>query len=219
MSSNSSKEPAYYKIEINDEIIKKMEKIFDTMEKDNQAFEFLVPVDYIGLNILDYPKIITNPMDLGTVKKNLLNGDYKIFQELMNDINLIWKNCRTYNLPGSDIVKMANHCDKKIKQLIDKQFKNYQNKIASNKNKNENASLTLAEKTKLVETVREISNDGLTQIVKIILKECPKAIEDIDNEKLQIKVDLLDKKTLDSINQYLEKNNSSSNEKPKSSKK
>ena len=69
MSSNSSKEPAYYKIEINDEIIKKMEKIFDTMEKDSQAFEFLVPVDYIGLNILDYPKIITNPMDLGTVKK------------------------------------------------------------------------------------------------------------------------------------------------------
>ena len=219
MSSNNSKEPAYYKIEINNEIIKKMEKIFDTMEKDSQAFEFLVPVDYIGLNILDYPKIITNPMDLGTVKKNLLNGDYKIFQELMNDINLIWKNCRTYNLPGSDIVKMANHCNKKIKQLINKLFKNYQNKIASNKNKNENASLTLAEKTKLVETVREISNDGLTQIVKIILKECPRGIEDIDNEKLQIKVDLLDKKTYDSINQYLEKSNTSSNDKPKSSKK
>ena len=89
MSSNNSKEPAYYKIEINDEIIKRMEKIFDTMEKENQVFEFLAPVDYIGLNILDYPKIITNPMDLGIVKKNLLNGDYKIFQELMNDINLI----------------------------------------------------------------------------------------------------------------------------------
>jgi len=114
---------------------------------------------------------------------------------------------------------MANHCNKKIKQLINKLFKNYQNKIASNKNKNENTSLTLAEKTKLVEAIREISNDGLTQIVKIILKECPKGIEDIDNEKLQIKVDLLNKKTYDSINQYLEKSNSSSNDKPKSSKK
>ena len=220
MSSTTSKEPAYYKNEINEEEIKKLEKIFDTMEKDSQAYEFLAPVDYIALNILDYPKIITHPMDLGTVKKNLLNGEYKIFQDFMSDINLIWKNCRTYNLPGSDIVKMANHCDKKIKQLIDKQFKNYQNKGGSTKNKNENSTLTLAEKTKLIESIREQPNEGLTQIVKIILKECPKGIEDIDSEKLQIKVDLLDKKTYDSINQYLEKNNSSSNnDKSKSSKK
>ena len=217
MSSTASKEPAYYKNEITDEEIKKLEKIFDTMEKDNQAYDFLAPVDYIALNILDYPKIITHPMDLGTVKKNLLNGEYKIFQDFMSDINLIWKNCRTYNLPGSEIVKMANHCDKKIKQLIDKQFKNSQNKGGSAKNKNENSTLTLAEKTKLIESIREQPNEGLTQIVKIILKECPKGIEDIDSEKLQIKVDLLDKKTYDIINQYLEKNNSSSNnDKPKS---
>ena len=220
MSSTTSKEPAYYKNEINEEEIKKLEKIFDTMEKDSQAYEFLAPVDYIALNILDYPKIITHPMDLGTVKKNLLNGEYKIFQDFMSDINLIWRNCRTYNLPGSDIVKMANHCDKKIKQLIDKQFKNYQSKGGSTKNKNENSILTLAEKTKLIESIREQPNEGLTQIVKIILKECPKGIEDIDSEKLQIKVDLLDKKTYDIINQYLEKNNSSSNiDKSKSSKK
>ena len=69
MSSTTSKEPAYYKNEINEEDIKKLEKIFDTMEKDSQAYEFLAPVDYIALNILDYPKIITHPMDLGTVKK------------------------------------------------------------------------------------------------------------------------------------------------------
>ena len=220
MSSATSKEPAYYKNEINEEEIKKLEKIFDTMEKDNQAFEFLNPVDWEALQILDYPKIIAHPMDLGTVKKNLLNGEYKIFQDFMSDINLIWKNCRTYNVPGSEIVKMANHCDKKIKQLIDKQFKNYQNKGGSNKNKNENSSLTLAEKTKLIESIREQPNEGLTQIVKIILKECPKGIEDIDSEKLQIKVDLLDKKTYVSIYQYLEKNNpSSNNEKSKSSRK
>ena len=219
MSSTTSKEPAYYKNEINEEEIKKLEKIFDTMEKDSQAYEFLVPVDYIALNILDYPKIITHPMDLGTVKKNLLNGEYKIFQDFMSDINLIWRNCRTYNLPGSDIVKMANHCDKKIKQLIDKQFKNYQNKGGSTKNKNENSTLTLAEKTKLIESIREQPNEGLTQIVKIILKECPKGIEDIDSEKLQIKVDLIDHKTYETINQVIEKNKGSSNDKAKSTKK
>ena len=222
MSSATSKEPAYYKNEITDEEIKKLEKIFDTIERDNQAYEFLAPVDYVALNILDYPKIITHPMDLGTVKKNLLNGEYKIFQDFMSDLNLIWKNCRTYNLPGSEIVKMANHCDKKMKSLIDKQFKNYKGKADTSKTKNENASLTLSDKSKLIESIRGQSNEGLTQIVKIILKECPKGIEDIDNEKLQIKIDLLDYRTYDLINQYLEKNggnNSNNNDKVKSAKK
>ena len=218
MSSTASKEPSYYKNEITEDEIKKLEKIFDTMEKDHHAYDFLAPVDYIALNILDYPKIITHPMDLGTVKKNLLNGEYKIFQDFMSDINLIWKNCRTYNLPGSEIVKMANHCDKKIKQLIDKQFKNSQNKGGGNKNKNENGTLTLAEKTKLIENIREQPNEGLTQIVKIILKECPKGVEDIDDEKLQIKIDMLDYRTYDLINQYLEKNNNN-NDKAKTAKK
>ena len=207
MSSATSKEPAYYKNEITDEDIKKLEKIFDTIEKDPQSDAFLAPVDYIGLNILDYPQIITHPMDLGTVKKNLLNGDYKIFQEFMSDINLIWRNCRTYNLPGSEIVKMANHCDKKMKQMVDKQFKNNKQKVESAKSKNENSSLSISEKSKLIECIREQSNEGLTQIVKIILKECPKGIEDIDSEKLQIKIDMLDYRTYDLINQYLEKNN------------
>ena len=160
-------------------------------------------------------------MDLGTVKKNLLNGDYKIIQDFMSDINLIWQNCRTYNLPGSDIVKMANHCDKKFKQLVDKNFKNYKSKGDSTKAKNENSGLSLSDKTKLIESIREQDNEGLTQIVKIILKECPIGIEDIDSEKLQIKIDLLDYKTYDLINQYLEKNNGNivSNNEKKSAKK
>ena len=211
MSSATSKEPAYYINEITDEDIKKLEKIFDTIEKDPQSDAFLAPVDYIGLNILDYPQIITHPMDLGTVKKNLLNGDYKIFQEFMSDINLIWRNCRTYNLPGSEIVKMANHCDKKMKQMVDKQFKNNKQKVESAKSKNENSSLSISEKSKLIECIREQSNEGLTQIVKIILKECPKGIEDIDSEKLQIKIDMLDYRTYDLINQYLEKNSNGNN--------
>ena len=216
MSSVTTKDPAYYKIEIGEEEKKKLDKIFETMENDPQALDFLSPVDFVALGIPDYPKIITNPMDLGTVKKNLDNGDYKLFQDFMSDINLIWKNCRTYNLPGSEIVKMANHCEKRIKQLIDKQFKNYQNKTANKKNESNN--LSFAQKTKLIENIRELSNDVLTQIIKIILKDCPKGIEDIDSEKLQIKVDLLDHKTYENINQIIDKNKGNNNDKVKSGK-
>ena len=219
MSSTAAiKEPAYYKIELGEEEKKKLDKIFSTMENDPQAIDFLVPVDYVALNILDYPTIITHPMDLGTVKKNLENGEYKIFQDFMSDINLIWKNCKTYNKAGSDIVKMASHCEKKMKMLIDKQFKNHQNKT-TNKKSNNNSNLSYEQKTKLIESIRELNNDTLTQIVKIILKDCPKGIEDIDTEKLQIKVDLIDHKTYESINQIIEKNKGNNSDKVKSAKK
>ena len=217
MSSATPKEPAYYKIEIGEEEKKKINKIFETMENDPQALDFLSPVDYVALGILDYPTIITQPMDLGTVKKKLENGEYKIFKDFMSDIILIWNNCKTYNQPGSEIVKMANHCEKKIKQLIDKQFKNYQNKNTNKKS--ESNGLTFAQKIKLIENIRELSNETLTQIIKIILKDCPKGIEDIDSEKMQIKVDLLDHKTYENINQIIEKNKGNNSDKAKSAKK
>ena len=217
-STTAIKEPAYYKIELGEEEKKKLDKIFNLMENDPQAIDFLVPVDYVALNILDYPTIITHPMDLGTVKKKLENGEYKLFQDFMSDINLIWKNCKTYNKAGSEIVKMALHCEKKMKMLIDKQFKNYQNKTTNKKGSN-NSNLSYEQKTKLIQNIRELNNETLTQIVKIILKDCPKGIEDIDTEKLQIKVDLIDHKTYESINQIIEKTKANNSDKAKSAKK
>ena len=217
MSAPSSKEPHYYKIEITEEETKKLEKALETLSKEKDAFDFLLPVDYNGLGLPDYPKIIKRPMDLGTVKDNLLKGEYNTIREFMDDVTLIWQNCRTFNMQGSEIVKMANRLEKKFKVLLEKQFKGYQSKNV-NKTKNDNSGLDNSEKTKLIEDIRNLSNEGLTNIVKIILKECPKGIEDIDNEKLQIKIDLLDHKTFELINKYMEENDGQNNLKGEKSK-
>ena len=190
------KEPSYLKVDIGDSEIKLLEKVFELVEKDPLAFDFLEPVDYIGLNILDYPKIITNPMDLGTVKKNLLEHKYINFKEFLDDINLIWSNCRTYNLPGSDIVKMANHCEKIFNKNLDKIFRNYNKKKV---NKNDNEKLTPNEKVRFAEIIRQQTNETLQQIVKLLLKEAPKAIDDSDSEKFQIKLDSIECKIHDMI--------------------
>ena len=160
-------------------------------------------------------------MDLGTAKKNLLNNKYPTFQEFLNDIDLIWKNCRTYNMQGSDIVKMANHLEKVFKRQMEKQFKNYNNNNLNNSNSKSNSKnnnnkdnnignnsdLTMTEKMNLTEKIRILSNEGLTQVVKLIMDECPDGIEDIDSEKLQIKVDLIDHKTYDMLLELIEKEN------------
>ena len=46
-------------------------------------------------------------MDLGSVKKNLKNNKYKSVEECLNDVQLIWDNCKTYNSEGSWIYDLA----------------------------------------------------------------------------------------------------------------
>ena len=41
------------------------------IEKNKNSSVFLEPVDYVGLNILDYPQIIKHPMDLSTIRKKI----------------------------------------------------------------------------------------------------------------------------------------------------
>ena len=197
---STSKELPYLNNPITSEDMKKIDKIFAVLEADNQAYDFLEPVDYVGLGILDYPQIIKTPMDLGTVKTKLKDNKYNTFQEFLSDIDLIWTNCKTYNMAGSEIVKMAIHCEKVFKKQMEKQFKNYigvKERVLKNTIKeevNENG-LNMDEKMNLADKIRVLSNEGLTQVVKLIQKECPKGIEDIDSEKLQIKIDLIDHKT------------------------
>ena len=45
----------------------------------------------------NYSSIISNPMDLRTVKEKLQNGLYRTTTEFDQDVNLIWDNCDTFN--------------------------------------------------------------------------------------------------------------------------
>ena len=203
MSSNISR-PEYFKNEITEEVRKILEEIIDKILNDKNAFDFKEPVDYESLGLFDYPSIIKHPMDLGTCRNKLLNGQYKIFQEFIDDVNLIWENCRLYNQAGSAIVKKANALDKKMRTLIDKHFKHLKQKVEKEKS---DSQLSVADRLKLTDMIKQQSNEGLTQIVKIILKSCPDGIEDIDSEKLQIKIDFLTYKEFNLIKEYIDKNN------------
>jgi hypothetical protein len=66
----------------------------------------------------------------------------------------------------------------------------------------EESDLNLQEKITFTERIRKLSNEGLASLVRLIQKECLNAIEDLDNERLQIKIDNLDRKTYDHANQY-----------------
>ena len=68
---------------------------------------------------MDYPTIVKRPMDFATIKKTLhKGGKYETFEDVFNEVQLIWDNCKTYNMAGSEIYKLAEYMEKLSKRSI-----------------------------------------------------------------------------------------------------
>merc|ERR1712096_288991 len=102
------------------DIKKKCRLVLNELTSHEWAFPFNIPVDPVKLNILDYFSIIKNPIDLGTIKQRIKEDYYKTLEEYLDDINLVWDNCLTYNRPGSEISIMAETLIKLFKKLLKK---------------------------------------------------------------------------------------------------
>lgn len=111
------------KVGISKEDIGKIKLIIEGLETDPRSEIFKEPVDHVGLGLTDYLDIIKQPMDLSTVSKKLKTGVYNSIQDVLNDLTLIWTNCKTYNLQGSEIYLLAVAMEKVCKKLWEKQFK------------------------------------------------------------------------------------------------
>ncbi|XP_075689904.1 protein polybromo-1 isoform X3 [Rhinoderma darwinii] len=56
----------------------------------------------------DYYAIIKDPIDLKTISQRIQSGHYKNLNAMAKDIDLLAKNAKTYNEPGSQVFKDAN---------------------------------------------------------------------------------------------------------------
>ncbi|XP_019749417.1 bromodomain-containing protein 3-like [Hippocampus comes] len=82
------------------------------------AWPFYHPVDAVALKLPDYHTIISNPMDLGTIKQRLENNYYWSATECLQDFNTMFTNCYIYNKPTDDIVLMALALEKIYLQKV-----------------------------------------------------------------------------------------------------
>ncbi|KAI9301321.1 Bromodomain-containing protein [Cunninghamella echinulata] len=82
-------------------------------------YPFLQPVDPVALNIPDYHTIISHPMDISTIEKNLNQGEYTSPDEFESDIKLMFNNCYRYNPPSLPVSKMA----KQLEMVFDEKWK------------------------------------------------------------------------------------------------
>ena len=170
-------------------------KILDKLKKHKFSEPFLVPVDYVALNIPDYPKIITEPMDISTIEKNLRDHEYSAYAEFETDVRKIWNNALKYNPAMSQIYNMTLEIQRyfekinleeqemhkynkmKNKMLIyEKKGNNLQtkggsqrhSKSSSYKNQNTEQPLTYQEKKNLSTMIRSLETEHLLGVWEIV---------------------------------------------------
>jgi E1A/CREB-binding protein len=81
------------------------------VQDPNFVFVFASPVDPVKLNLPDYFDIVKRPMDLGTIRKRLLEGTmggpYRTYKQFAQDVRLVWHNAALYNPPGTEVHTLA----------------------------------------------------------------------------------------------------------------
>lgn len=199
--ATSQKQPAERKGLSREETNKAL-NLVKYLEKKPEAAEFLKPVDYKGMGLDDYPLIIKHPMDLSTVRKKLKSSKYNSFEEVVVDLNLVWDNCRTYNQIGSFIVQQADAMESHMKKYCAKHGISTEAPQKRPRDENEpqpSELISFESKVELAEKIRKASHEVLAEIVKIVEAQCKNAVEELDKERIQIKVDVLDKATFDKL--------------------
>ena len=89
----------------------------DRIMQMKYAYPFNAPVDAEALGLGDYFKVITHPMDLGTIKRNAQRGAYREAAEVSRDVRLVFENAMKYNPPGSDVWVMATSLFEKFHEI------------------------------------------------------------------------------------------------------
>ncbi|DBA83956.1 hypothetical protein WJX77_009116 [Trebouxia sp. C0004] len=94
-----------------------MQRCLDVLEQlleEEDAEPFAEPVDAKALGLHNYHQIIRRPMDLGTIKDNLMAEPPSYFSsaDVLKDVQQVWANCRTYNDEDEPIVDMCDNMER-----------------------------------------------------------------------------------------------------------
>ena len=100
------------------DVLRKCQQKLSLLQKHSCAEPFLRSVDPIALGIPDYPTIVKEPMDLGTVEKKLKNGLYSTAQQFATDVRKIWGNAILYNPKTSPIHNMTRNIQEYFESIF-----------------------------------------------------------------------------------------------------
>ncbi|CAM9383537.1 unnamed protein product [Chrysoparadoxa australica] len=143
---------------------------------------FRDPVNWEELGLTDYPLVIKQPMDLGTIAKRLSENFYATPEACAADVRLVWENCMAYNEEGSSLYQIA--------EALYQRFEEHYIKIVPS-DFNMKRMPMADERVRLSRDIYRIRSEQLREIVKLIQVNCPKIIEKRNAHALVINLDAL----------------------------
>ena len=87
-----------------------LEDLLNNMMKHKDGWPFDRPIT--RADAPDYFNIIQKPIDLGTIRSNLLRMKYSCNSEVLQDIKTVFENCFTYNREDAEEFQCAIRLDK-----------------------------------------------------------------------------------------------------------
>mmetsp|Transcript_39754 Transcript_39754/g.45633 ORF Transcript_39754/g.45633 Transcript_39754/m.45633 type:complete len:115 (+) Transcript_39754:301-645(+) len=66
----------------------------------------------------------------------------------------------------------------------------------------EETEIPFDERIKFTDNVRKLTIEQMTALVRMIQEECPSVLEDLDSDKLQIKVDDIDRASFEKLMEF-----------------
>uniref|UniRef100_A0A061R1V5 Bromodomain-containing protein 2 n=1 Tax=Tetraselmis sp. GSL018 TaxID=582737 RepID=A0A061R1V5_9CHLO len=91
---------------VSDIISKQCLSVLKALQGHKWGWPFNHPVD--TQQYTDYLKVISHPMDLGTMRQRIESGHYTDPEQFAADARLVFANAKLYNPPGSDVHIMAS---------------------------------------------------------------------------------------------------------------
>lgn len=157
-------------------------QILQEMQEADPQKVFALPVDPVALGVPQYPEIIKNPMDLGTIETRMDSNEVDSPDEFARLVRLTFQNAITFNtLPDNPVHILARHLlgvfNKKF-GTIDKSYN------AAKKNK----KLTKAERQDLRRKEKEAAKETKRQ-ARVEKERKRKADVEASNESKRMKLE------------------------------
>jgi len=92
-------------------------EIVSKLKSARGAHPFQSPVDWEDMGLEEYPFIITQPMDLGTVECKLMSNLYVSAAQVERDLRLVFENAMHFNQPDDPVYNMASKTMKLLTSL------------------------------------------------------------------------------------------------------
>jgi hypothetical protein len=172
--------------------------LLEDMRKNPFSEWFREPLDHVALQLHDYPQVISQPMDLGTVHKKMERSQYMSVEDFAHDVRLIWQNAITYNSAQSFIGVVAGI----LAAIFDRRFALITRSATADPGRplpDRPGWPTFQQKKKFYDLCTRLTLADLNQMVSLVQRGCQAAVQQCGDKEVEVDVDELDMETFQNV--------------------